>query len=141
MVYKVERGGNYGWSIVEGPQSVHPNGRRGPTPIQPPTAAHPHSEAASITGGYVYRGQRLAALAGTYVYGDYQSGKVWGLRYDGKKVTWQTLLADTPLELVSFGEDNRGELYLLDYERTRQLHRLMPNPAAARGEQNPFLGC
>jgi uncharacterized repeat protein (TIGR03806 family) len=135
MIYKVERGGNYGWSIVEGPQSVHPNGRRGPTPIQPPTVAHPHSEAASITGGYVYRGDRLAALAGTYVYGDYQSGKVWGLRHDGKKVTWQGLLADTPLELVSFGEDNAGELFLLDYERTRQLHRLVPNPASTRGEQ------
>ncbi len=132
MIYRVERGGNYGWSIVEGPQSVHPDGRRGPTPIQAPTVAHPHSEAASITGGYVYRGKRLAALEGVYVYGDYQSGKVWGLRHDGQKVTWRGLLADTPLELVTFGEDNAGELYLLDYERTRQLHRLVPNPAATR---------
>jgi uncharacterized repeat protein (TIGR03806 family) len=135
LVYKVERGGNYGWSIVEGPQPVHPNGRRGPTPILPPTAVHPHSEAASITGGYVYRGQRLADLVGAYIYGDYQSGKVWGLRHDGRKVTWQGLLADTPLELVAFGEDNAGELFLLDYERTRQLHRLVPNPTAARADQ------
>jgi uncharacterized repeat protein (TIGR03806 family) len=134
LIHKVERGGNYGWSIVEGPQPVHPDGRRGPTPIQAPIAAHPHSEAASITGGYVYRGKRLASLEGVYIYGDYQSGKVWGLRLDGREVTWRGLLADTPLELVAFGEDNAGELYLLDYERTRQLHRLVPNPAATRVE-------
>jgi putative heme-binding domain-containing protein len=135
LIHKVERGGNYGWSIVEGPQPVHPDGKRGPTPIQPPTVAHPHSEAASMTGGYVYRGKRLASLEGVYVYGDYQSGKVWGLRHDGQKVTWQGLLAETPLELVSFGEDNAGEIYLLDYERTRQLHRLVPNPVANRADQ------
>ena len=130
LVDRVVKGGNYGWSIVEGRQPVHPEGRKGPTPILPPTAEHPHSEAASITGGYVYRGERLRDLIGVYVYGDFQSGKLWGLRHDGTKVTWQGTLADTPLQLVAFGEDRAGELYLLDYERTRQLHRLIPNPAA-----------
>ena len=85
MIHLVRRGGNYGWSIVEGPQPVRPEGRRGPGPIVPPAAAHPHSEAASITGGYVYRGKRLAGLAGVYVYGDFQSGKIWGLRHDGRE--------------------------------------------------------
>ncbi len=61
-----------------------PEARRGPTPILPPIVDHPHSEAASITGGYVYRGDRLPDLVGAYVYGDYQSGKVWGLRHDGR---------------------------------------------------------
>jgi uncharacterized repeat protein (TIGR03806 family) len=136
LVDRVERGGNYGWSIVEGRQPVHPEGRRGPTPILPPTVEHPHSEAASITGGYVYRGSRLPGLVGVYVYGDYQSGKVWGLRHDGQKVSWQGALAETPLELVAFGEDNSGEIYLLDYERTRQLHRLVPNPTATRAGGN-----
>lgn len=131
LVDRVVKGGNYGWSVVEGRQPVHPDGRRGPTPILPPTAAHPHSEAASITGGYVYRGKRLAELDGEYVYGDFQSGKIWGLRHDGEKVVSTRPLAETPLQLVSFGEDNAGEIYLLDYERTRQLHRLVPNPAAA----------
>ncbi len=51
MICRVERGGNYGWSIVEGPQSVNPEWKRGPTPILPPVKAHPHTEAASITGG------------------------------------------------------------------------------------------
>ncbi len=132
MVDRVERGGNYGWSVVEGRQPVHPDGRRGPTPILPPTYEHPHSEAASITGGYVYRGARLPDLHGEYVYGDYQSGKVWGLRHDGKKVTSHRVLAETPLALVAFGEDGAGELYLIDYERSRQIHRLLPNDASLR---------
>jgi glucose/arabinose dehydrogenase len=86
MVYKIQRGGNYGWSIMEGPQPVHVEGRRGPTPILPPLKAHPHSEAASITGGYVYHGKRLPELAGAYLYGDYQTGIIWGLRCQGQTV-------------------------------------------------------
>ena len=130
LVFKVERGGNYGWSVVEGRQPVHTEGRRGPGPILPPTVDHPHSEAASITGGYVYRGNRQKELAGIYIYGDFQTGRVWGLKHDGKKVTGHKVLADTPLQLVAFAEDNSGELYLVDYERTRQVHKLVPNPAA-----------
>lgn len=129
LIYRVERGGNYGWSVMEGRQPARPDARRGPTPILPPTADHPHSEAASITGGYVYHGTRLKDLAGVYVYGDYQSGKVWGLRHDGTRVTWRGELADTGLRLVSFGEDRSGELYLLELERTNQIYRLVPNPA------------
>jgi glucose/arabinose dehydrogenase len=75
MVYRVVKGGNYGWSIMEGRQPVLPEEKRGPTPILPPTIDHPHSEAASITGGFVYRGTRLKKLVGSYIYGDYQSGK------------------------------------------------------------------
>ena len=66
MVFKVKRGGNYGWSVMEGPQPVNVEARRGPAPILPPIKAHPHSEAASITGGYVYHGTRLPELTGAY---------------------------------------------------------------------------
>jgi uncharacterized repeat protein (TIGR03806 family) len=130
MIHLVRKGGNHGWSIVEGPQSVHPEGRRGPGPIVPPVVVHPHSEAASMTGGYVYRGKALPDLVGVYVYGDYQSGKIWGFRHDGQKVTWRGELADTPLQLVSFGEDNDGEVYALDYERSQQVYKLVPNRVA-----------
>ncbi len=137
MIYRVERGGNYGWSVMEGPQSVLPELPRGPTPILPPTVSHPHSEAASITGGFVYHGRRLPELQGAYIYGDFQSGKIWGLRHDGKQVTWQKELANSPLQLVAFGEDRTGELYLLDYERTRQIHRLVSNPDDGRNLDFP----
>ena len=122
---------------MEGPQSVRADVARGPTPIVPPVVAHPHSEAASITGGYVYRGSRLGALRGAYVYGDYQSGKVWGLRHDGRAVTWRGELADSGLRIVSFGEDREGELYLVEYERTNQVYRLVPDASAGKRPEFP----
>lgn len=127
MVYRVERGGNYGWPIMEGPQPALPESRRGPAPISPPIVSHPHSEAASITGGFVYHGERLPELKDVYVYGDFQSGKVWGLKYENGRITSHRELAQTPLQLVSFGEDNAGEIYLVDYQRSQQIYQLVPN--------------
>ncbi len=131
LIDKVERGGNYGWSAVEGPQPVNVEARRGPTPILPTTKAHPHSEAASITGGYVYRGTSLPGLSGAYIYGDYQTGIIWALRAQGRAVTWHSELARTPLHLVAFGETNDGELLLVDHDRTHQIYRLVPSPGTS----------
>jgi uncharacterized repeat protein (TIGR03806 family) len=129
LVDKVERGGNYGWSVVEGPQPVNVEARRGPAPVLPTLKVHPHSEAASITGGYVYRGTSLPGLSGEYIYGDFQTGIIWALREKGGKVTWQSELARTPLHLVAFGETNDGELLLVDHDRTHQIYTLVPSPA------------
>jgi putative heme-binding domain-containing protein len=125
LVYRVERGGNYGWSVVEGPQTIHPDWKRGPTPILPPIKAHPHSEAASITGGYVYYGKRLKDLVGAYVYGDWVTGKIWALRNEGSKLTSLQELVDTPLQIICFGEDSAGELYVVDY--AGGIYQLEPN--------------
>ena len=120
MIDRVERGGNYGWSLMEGRQPVRAEGPRGPTPILPPTIDHPHSEAASITGGYVYRGNRLKELMGVYVYGDYQSGKVWGLRHDGRNVTQGASNWPTPAcDWSALGEGGEGELYLVELRAAR----------------------
>jgi uncharacterized repeat protein (TIGR03806 family) len=135
MIYRVERGGNYGWSITEGPQVVQPNGQRGPTAILPPVVAHSHAEAASITGGYVYRGKQNKNLIGAYVYGDYATGKIWGLRYDGAKITWHKELADTPNAIVTFYEAADGELAFLDYS-AGTVHRLVPNTDAQAGKRD-----
>lgn len=124
MIHRVERGGNYGWPIMEGPQTAVPGTRQGPAAISPPVVSHPHSEAASMTGGFVYRGSRLPELRGAYIYGDYQTGRVWGLRFENDRVTWHEELAQTPLQLVSFGEDSEGELYLVDYQRSQQIWQL-----------------
>lgn len=129
MVYRVERGGNYGWSIMEGPQPVHPGEKRGPTPILPPVKAHDHFEARSITGGFVYRGKKFPELLGAYLYGDYSTGKMWGLRYDGERVTWEEELVDTATAIVGYGEDNDGELYFLDYKEhgDGKIYQIIPN--------------
>ncbi|MDA1053711.1 MAG: PQQ-dependent sugar dehydrogenase [Planctomycetota bacterium] len=135
MVYRVERGANYGWSLVEGPQPVHRERTRGPSPIVAPTAVHSHIEARSITGGHVYRGERLPGLNGCYVYGDYVTGKLWALRHDGTQVVSLEEIADTPLAIICFGVDNSGELYVVGYDGT--IHRLVEHEAAAANASFP----
>lgn len=130
MIYRIERGGNYGWSLMEGTHVVRPGSKKGPTPILPPVVEHPHSEAASITGGYVYHGKRLPELNKAYIYGDYETGKIWEWRNDRSRE-----IADTPFKIISFGEDHQGELYILDYGGT--LHRLARNPAAGKPSEFP----
>ena len=89
MVYRIDRGANYGWSVVEGSQSVKPQGVRHPVPITPPIFEYDHTEGRSITGGHFWNSRRLPDLYDAYLYGDFVSGKIWGLKYDGQKITWQ----------------------------------------------------
>ena len=134
MIYRAEPGANFGWSLLEHTQAVHPDEQRGPTPITPPVAAHPHTESRSITGGYVYRGNLLPELVGTYVYGDYVTGKIWGLDVEVREPTPREL-ADTALQIICFGVDHDQELYVVAYDGT--LHRLMVNPEAGRQTDFP----
>lgn len=121
----IEKGGNYGWNIMEGskcfPPSVSNCNRTG---LKLPIAEYSHKDGCSVTGGYVYRGNRLASLYGAYVYGDFCSGKVWALRYDGSKVTEHIELIDLELQISSFGEDERGEVYILSYNG--KIYRFKP---------------
>ncbi len=136
QVYLIQRGGNYGWSVVEGGHVFLERRQAGPDPILPPAADHPHSEARSMTGGRVYRGTRLPELDGVYVYGDWSTGKVWGIRHDGKKATWHRELVDTPFNITGFGTDHAGELYVID-QTSGGFYRLEPTSEADRPKQ-PF---
>jgi putative heme-binding domain-containing protein len=135
-IHVVKRGGNYGWSAMEATQPVKPH-LKGKVPISPPIVAHPHTEAASITGGYVYRGSRLPELRDAYVYADYETGKIWALWYDGEKIVRHEEIADTPLKIVSFGEGADGELYFLHYAGEGSVHRLVANPKAGKPSEFP----
>lgn len=132
MIHLVKRGGNYGWSAMEATQPVKPETLSTLAPISPPVVAHPHSEAASITGGYVYEGNRLPELLGAYVYGDYETGKIWALWHDGRVITRQEEIADTPHKIVTFGRSEDGELYYIHWGNPSSIHRLMPNPQASQ---------
>jgi uncharacterized repeat protein (TIGR03806 family) len=118
MIELSHKGANHGWSAMEGTHPFQPGRKRGPTPIVPPIVEHHHTECRSITGGYVYQGSKFKELRDTYIYGDYQYGKVWGLRYDhkAKKVTWHRELAASTVKISSFGIARDGSIYALDYD-------------------------
>jgi putative heme-binding domain-containing protein len=137
MIYRVKKGGNYGWPVMEGPQPVKPEGKRGPTPIIPPTIQFPHTEAASITGGYVYRGKRLPELVGSYICGDWVTRKLWATRFDGERIASHREIAQGTQRVVAFGEAKDGELYFLDYDEAGKIYRLSPNPKA-KEKQSEF---
>ncbi|MCC7352992.1 MAG: PQQ-dependent sugar dehydrogenase [Anaerolineae bacterium] len=118
------RGGeNYGWNFMEG---NHPYGGRSNRPeFTPPVAEYSHSEGGcSVTGGYVYRGARLPGLTGIYLFGDYCTGLTWTI-YRSTPDKWERqLFLRTNLRISSFGEDEAGELYVLDHAGA--VYRLEP---------------
>jgi uncharacterized repeat protein (TIGR03806 family) len=114
QVYLITRGGNYGWSLYEGSRPFYTERQRGPGPILPPTVEHPHSEARSLTGGFVYRGKRFPELVGAYLYGDYSTGRIWAVKHDGKKATSMEV-ARSRLMITGFTEDTDGEILILDH--------------------------
>ncbi|MEZ6050323.1 MAG: PQQ-dependent sugar dehydrogenase [Planctomycetaceae bacterium] len=136
MLDRIERGGNYGWAVMEGNQSTNPEWPRGPTPILPPTIDHPHSESSSITDGLTYYGSRLPELHGHHLYGDYDTGKIWGFRFVDGQVVDHRELADTTHRIVGFGADHEGECYLLDHT-AGTIHRLVPNAAQEQNSTFP----
>ena len=115
-VFLLQRGANYGWSVFEGSHPFYLNRQMGKEPHTLPTAEHPHSEARSLTGGVVYHGKKLPELQGAYLYGDYSTGKIWGLRHDGEKIVWHKELADTTLAITAFALDADGELLIADHQ-------------------------
>ena len=124
----VRPGLNYGWSLMEGTHCYSPRVGCDRTGLELPVAEYEHDLGCSITGGYVYRGTRLPALLGAYLYGDFCSGRIWALRYDGGQVREQLELVETDLSISSFGEDQAGEIYVLDFDPSGSagIYRLVP---------------
>jgi quinoprotein glucose dehydrogenase len=119
----VEKGGNYGWSLREGAHDFHPK-PGAPKTIDPIFEYNHNKTAASVTGGYVYRGKKIPQLVGWYVFADYSQGTVYGLKYENGRVTASGLLINPrdpqrnggqrPTQASSFAVDPEGELLLLD---------------------------
>lgn len=123
----IEKGGNYGWSFREGARPFAL--RSDPPPAGftyiEPIHEYPHSDGISITGGFVYRGEKLPQLKGAYIYGDWAFGKIWALKYDkaAKKVISNDLIYEAAKDakgkgLVkpnAFCEDANKEILVLDW--------------------------
>ena len=110
-------GANFGWNFREG---LHPFARNNAPPpanlvLIDPVVEYGHDKGVSVVGGNVYRGERLPEWSGIYLYGDFGSGIIWGLLHDAQGVWQNALLFQTGLNISSFGEDEAGEIYLVDY--------------------------
>jgi len=106
-------GRNYGWNIMEGLHCYRSEDcdRKG---LALPVAEYGHDKGCSVTGGMVYRGSRFPQLQNIYFYGDYCSGRIWGLRQSG--ADWMSKeLNNSGLSISTFGEDEAGEIYVADY--------------------------
>jgi len=127
MIHRIEGGTNCGWSRMEGRAVLRSEVKRGPTPITPPVKDHPHTEANSVIGGPVYRGQKLRQLDGYFIYGDYITGTIWGLKREADDSYSHRTLVDTDQRIVAFAEGSEGELFVLDYDFTGQIYELQPS--------------
>lgn len=127
MIYLVRSGGNYGWSVNEGSHPFRPAREQGPTAFESPIIEHSHSEFRSITGGHVFQVSEPNELNGYYIYGDYDTGKIWRFRYNHGKVSDHGQLADTELRVVAFARDRRGEVFVMDFV-TGTVRSLVPAP-------------
>jgi putative heme-binding domain-containing protein len=114
-VHRVEKGGNYGWAASEGPQPIKPE-KVGPTPIRPALIELSHTIACSVTGGFVYRGRKFPELRGAYVFGDWETRRLWAARFEGDRTKEMPEITRPSVRIVAFGEDKHGELYFLDHD-------------------------
>ena len=121
----IQKGGNYGWNLLEG-EECYRQSNCDSSGMTPPVLTYAHSEGRSVTGGTVYRGREFPSLYGTYIFGDFQSGRIWGLDADHGEVRYaeKRLLSDSGLSVASFLSDLSGELYVLDL--FRGIYRLRP---------------
>lgn len=104
---------NYGWPIMEA-SDCYRESNCSTEGLVLPVAEYSHAGHCSVTGGYVYRGQAFPTLQGIYLYGDYCSGALWALAPDGDGGWSNAEVLRSDVRLSSFGEDEAGELYLVD---------------------------
>jgi glucose/arabinose dehydrogenase len=122
----IEKGGNYGWRMMEGEECFKPADcdRAG---LKDPIWSYRQGgeTGRSVTGGYVCRDQGLPRLQGKYIYGDFVSGNIWALTYSGNKAVKNELISRLSSGLSSFGEDARSNLYVLAYGQGK-IYKLVP---------------
>ena len=116
-------GENFQWRRIEGFNTFNAGTQITKGTSTDPVFEYDHNAGSSITGGYVYRGQEHPRMEGIYFFGDYNSGRVWGLQQDPSGNWIDRQLLETSLRISSFGEDEAGNLYVASLF-TGAIHRL-----------------
>ncbi|HTI70490.1 MAG TPA: PQQ-dependent sugar dehydrogenase [Candidatus Limnocylindria bacterium] len=114
----IQKGKNYGWNVFEGFEPFSNQYRRPKSDYTPPVFAYARKYGPSVTGGYVYRGDRHSDFYGVYIFGDYESKRIWGLRAKDGKLREIRQIGVSPQRIVSFASSSQGVLYLVGYEGT-----------------------
>jgi glucose/arabinose dehydrogenase len=108
----VQKGKNYGWNILEGTLCFDPSQDCNRTGLEMPVWEYGRDQGNATIGGFVYRGSKLPELTGSYIYGDYVSGRIWALDdYESSRPINRELLK-TSLHVTSFGLDEKKELFI-----------------------------
>ncbi|MBQ97517.1 MAG: hypothetical protein CMP30_05905 [Roseibacillus sp.] len=116
-------GENFQWRRIEGFNTFNSGTQITKGTSTDPVFEYDHNAGSSITGGYVYRGQEHPRMKGIYFFGDYNSGRIWGLQQDPSGSWVDRQLLETSLRISSFGEDESGNLYVASLF-TGAIHRL-----------------
>ena len=133
----LQNGKNYGWRVLEGFACYNPSTNCDTTGKTMPIKVYDHSSGnCSITGGYVYRGNRRPELAGAYIYGDYCTGIIRMLRYTNGIITADSLLFNLQHPVSSFGIDQFNELYIVGYANGKIYRFNRSSASSVSGNQN-----
>jgi len=112
----VRRGENHGWNVYEGFEPFSSQYRKEGRTFTPPIFAYKRKYGISITGGFVYRGDKPSSFYGVYVCGDYASKRIFGVTQENGKLKAVRQIGTLPQGLVSFGTDEAGHIYAVGYE-------------------------
>ena len=118
----ITRGGNYGWNVMEARHCYNAS-TCDMTGLNLPIAEYPHSLGCSVTGGFVHHGV-APELRGVYFYGDYCSGRIWGIRFQGGQDVALAQVATAPFAIGSFAQDRAGEVYVLQYALPGAIYKI-----------------
>ncbi len=125
-VNRVQKGGNYGWNIVEGNQCK--SAECDTTGLIPPTHTYDHTEGQAVIGGFVYRGSAIPGLVGTYIFGDVSTTTIWGLFFDsnGESRREEVAVARGLLPPHVFAQSNDGEIYFMRAREMQTPRKIIP---------------
>ncbi len=112
----VRRGENYGWNVYEGFEPFSNLRRKEGAAYVPPVVAYRRRYGNSVTGGYVYRGDKASSFYGVYVFGDYTSRQIWGLTQKDRQLQSIVRIGTSPEGIAAFATDEQGRIYVVGYE-------------------------
>lgn len=123
----VRLGENHGWNVYEGFTKFSDQYRRKGVEYTPPVVSYRRKYGVSVTGGYVYRGKKSPSFAGVYVFGDFESKRIFALTQEKRQLKKIRQIGTSPQRISSFGVDADGELFVVGYKGT--IYRLLLDDA------------